>query len=141
MAKACYRKLKNYKYQLMRDYVVRIPIKPAGSVNTKFIKLTKTGKLTIKDRYAWDGPSGPTIDTRNFMRGSLVHDALYQLMREGHLDYRKDRKAADQLLRDICIQDGMSGLRAKYVYDGLRLGGLRNAKPRKKPQDKIICVP
>jgi hypothetical protein len=36
--------------------------------------------------YAWNGPSGPTLDTRNFMRGSLVHDALYQLMREGRMD-------------------------------------------------------
>ena len=141
MAKACYRKLKNYKYQLMKDFVVQIPIKPPALIKKKFIMLTKTGKLTVKDRYSWDGPSGPTIDTKTFMRGSLVHDALYQLMRERDLDYKTDRKAADELLRDICIQDGMSKVRAAYTYKVVRLGGRRNAMPRKKPKDKIICVP
>jgi len=29
------------------------------------------------------------------MRGSLVHDALYQLMRDGHLDRATHREAAD----------------------------------------------
>lgn len=141
MTQACYRKLKHYKYQLMQDYVVKIPLKPATGINTGFIRLTKGGKLTIKNRYAWDGASGPAIDTRTIMRGSLVHDALYQLMRERHLDYLKDRKAADRILRDICLEDGMSKVRAKYIYDGVRLGGLRSARPRKKPADKIICVP
>jgi len=141
MPKACYRKLKNYKYQLMKDYVVSIPIKPAGVVNTKFIKLTMAGKLTVKDRYSWDGASGPAIDTKSIMRGSLVHDALYQLMRERFLDYKKDRKAADKVLHDICRQDGMSKLRARYIYDGVRLGGRKSAKPPKKVKDKIICVP
>ena len=141
MAKACYRKLKHYKYQLVRDYSVQIPIKPRKPTNTRFIKLTKSGKLTVKNHYAWDGPSGPTVDTRTFMRGSLVHDALYQLMRERHLDHRKDRKAADELLRDMCIQDGMSRLRARYVYDGVRLGGRRSATPTREPKKKIICVP
>ncbi len=31
-------------------------------------------------------PNGPTIETKTFMRASLVHDALYQLMREEHLE-------------------------------------------------------
>lgn len=141
MAEAVYRKLKKYKYQLVEDYVDEIPIRPDNYVNSRFIKLTKSGKLTIKNGYAWDGPSGPTIDTPTFMRGSLVHDALYQLIRERHLKFPADRKPADQLLRDICIADGMSRKRATYVYDGVRLGGGKSAKPRNKPKDKIFRVP
>jgi len=65
------------------------------------------------------------------MRGSLVHDALYQLMREGLLDY-KYRDHADKLLQKMCIMDGMSRFRAWYVYRALlRLGG-KNALPENK---------
>ena len=65
-----------YKYQLKREYSQQIDIKPNRHVDMDFIILTMTGFLIIKKGYAWDGPSGPTIDTPNFMRGSLVHDAL-----------------------------------------------------------------
>ena len=55
--KACYRNLRKYKYQLTSDYTVLIPIRPTKLINTKFIKLTKAGRLTVKTRYAWDGAS------------------------------------------------------------------------------------
>ncbi len=75
------------------------------------------------------------------MRGSLVHDALYQLMRERHLDHRVHRKPADKVFRDICLADGMSPVRAAVVYRAVRAAGLKSAKPRKKVKDKITCVP
>ena len=93
-----------YKYQLKRDYSQQIDIKPSSHVDMDFIILTMTRFLIIKKGYAWDGPSGPTIDTPNFMRGSLVHDALYQLMREGQLDKDRHRDAADRQLQKICIE-------------------------------------
>ncbi|SDW60248.1 DUF1353 domain-containing protein [Nitrosomonas oligotropha] len=74
-----------------------------------------SGVLTIKKNYAWDGASGPVLDTQRIMRGSLVHDALYQLMREEHLP-QKARENADWLLREICIEDGMSKFNADLVY-------------------------
>ena len=72
---------KGYKYQLADDYTIQIDTKPPEEIETQFISLSIDGLLTIKDGYAWDGPSGPTIDTPNFMTPSLVHDAIYQLMR------------------------------------------------------------
>jgi len=66
-------------------------------------------------------PSGPTLDTATFMRGSLVHDALYQLMRDGHLDRATHREAADRLLQTLCEEDGMWSLRTWWVYHGVRL--------------------
>ena len=128
-----------YKYQLKADYVVDITITPAEPIDTDYIALTQEGSLTIKKGYAWDGPSGPTIDTLNFMRGALVHDALYQLMRERHLDKDKDRPAADKLLRTLCRQDGMSWIRAWWVYHAVRLFGDPSADPaHKKP---VITAP
>ena len=85
--------------------------------------------------------SGPTVDTRTFMRGSLVHDALYQLMREEYLDYKKDQEYANNLLKQICREDGMSKFRAWYVHRALRLFGEKAAKPSSNEKDKIICVP
>ena len=116
---------KGYKYQLVEPYIVDIPIKPTSKISSpsEYIVLTTEGQLTIKKGYAWDGPSGPTIDTLNFMRGSLVHDALYQLMREELLDKEDCRELADRLLQTICKNDGMSSIRAWWVYKGLRIGG------------------
>ncbi len=120
---------KGYKYQLSTSYTAIIDIKPKQSIKTEYITLTKAGKLTIKKGYAWDGPSGPTVDTLNFMRGSLVHDALYQLMREKHLDNGTHRDDADRLLQQMCKEDGMSAARAWWVYCGVRLGGGPAADP------------
>ena len=79
--------------------------------------------MSIKKGYAWDGPSGPTIDSFNFMRGSLVHDALYQLMRNDLLDRKIHKVPADKLLQKMCLEDGMSRLRAWTVYQALQVGG------------------
>ena len=121
-----------YKYQLHDEYIVKIPIVPEQNIDTSYIKLSPDGLLSIMNGYAWDGPSGPTYDSLNFMRGSLVHDALYQLMRGEFLDNEKYRKPADRLLQEMCKQDGMSSLRAWLVYKGVRFGGDVAADPRNK---------
>jgi len=119
-----------YEYQLQRPYVDTIPIYPSASIATPFVGLRANGGLSIRAGYAWDGPSGPTIDTNSFMRGSLVHDALYQLMRIGLLDPAKHRESADKILRRYCLTDGMSRIRAAWVYHGVRLGGRYAVRPQ-----------
>lgn len=111
-----------YKYVLAEDYTVRVAVIPRQMVVHDYFALGCAGDLKVFRGYAWDGPSGPTIDTPNFMRGSLIHDCLYQMMREGLLD-RSWREVADQELRRICREDGMSAIRAWWVYHGVRLGG------------------
>lgn len=120
---------KGYKYQLVADYTVKISIIPGQNITTKFIDLDTAGNLLIKQSYAWDGPSGPTIDSLNFMRGSLVHDGLYQLMRERHLDNNVHREPADRLLQLMCEEDGMTAIRAWWVYQGVHFGGGPAADP------------
>lgn len=118
-----------YKYQLDDGYSVQLKhIRPEHDIKTEYIKLSKEGILYILRGYAWDGPSGPTVDTKNFMRGSLIHDALYQLIREGHLD-RNQRENADKELVNACEEDGMNWLRRKYVYFSLRGFGTSAAMP------------
>lgn len=102
-----------YKYQLAKTYQHVTDIF-GFEIETDYLALNKTGLLTIKQGYAWDGASGPTVDTKSSMRGSLVHDALYQLM---GIDHRlvKYRIYADDLLYMICCEDGMSSFRA-YLW-------------------------
>lgn len=120
-----------YKYQLAGDYIDQVAVRPEEDIRstTGFIDLKMDGTITVHRGYAWDGPSGPTLDTKDFMRGSLVHDALYQLMREGLLSPVTWRLVADEELRRICIEDGMPAIRAAWVYDALRLAGGQAADP------------
>lgn len=121
-----------YNYQLAADHVVATPFRPTKPIENDFVELLPTGILRVKEGFAWDGPSGPAIDTANFMRGSVIHDACYQLMREGCLNHETCREPTDRLLQQICLADGMSKLRAWWVYEGVRLCGDPAADPAHK---------
>ena len=122
-----------YKYQLKKTYIDDISIRPPTDLTLEYITLSTTGQLSVKCGYAWDGPSGWTIDTPCFMRGSLVHDALYQLMRD-HDDFDAwiYREPADRLLQTHCKEDGMWSLWAWIVYQAVRFGGGPSADPCSK---------
>ena len=110
-----------YKYQLFETYEVSVAIHPQEHLAIdKFLELQTNGTLRIYKGYAWDGASGPAIDTKTIMRGSLIHDALYQLMRTGKLA-QKWRKQADKDLFRACRQDGMWIIRAYWVYWAVRI--------------------
>jgi hypothetical protein len=70
------------------------------------------------------------------MRGSLVHDALYQLMREGFLEKNVHRSIADRLLYDLVREDGMNWFRAKYVYYAVKW----TASPMARKQPKVLLI-
>lgn len=123
---------RGWKYKLAHPYWVDLPeMDEFPEVTTHdFLILDSRNRLFIKRNYAWDGPSGPAIDSKNFMRGSLVHDALYQFIREEHLP-QSAREAADAILYRICREDGMSLVRAKWVYWAVRKFGPKDGG--KKP--------
>lgn len=117
-----------YKYQLYEDASVMSGI-TGYDIKTEYIDLSPSGILTVKRGYAWDGASGPTIDTDTSMSGSLFHDALYQLMREKHLP-PECREAADYLLYRVCADAGMYELRARGWYDAVRALAASAADPK-----------
>ena len=143
---------KGYKYQLAKDYETKIGIILGYPVITEFIWLYATGYLVIKKGYAWDGASGPGIDTKNILRGSLVHDAIYQLIRQGlNLGFREQ---ADKELKRIFLEDSWeinkkkkfsrirqrcSIMRAWWVYRGVSKFGRFAALPENKK--KILEAP
>jgi hypothetical protein len=120
-----------YKYSLHEDYVCQTPIAPGKFIQIPFITLMSQGELTISKGYAWDGPSGPVLDSPEAMRSSLVHDAFYQLLRYEKLS-QTHRKKIDQLFRDMSIEDGVARIRAYTWYASLRMFGMKAANPESR---------
>ena len=96
---------KGHKYQLKRDAWFQTGITGYAG-HTGYVEIKPDGRVLVLAGYAWDGPSGPTIDTKSSMRGSLLHDALYQLMRLEILP-RKYRWIADQAASCRWLADKM----------------------------------
>lgn len=127
---------RGYKYKLHLPYVGHVSFEIPVNIDFGWIRLYTNKAIFIRAGYAWDGASGPALDTKNIMRASLVHDALYQLMREGALPATY-RKAADQELYRICREDGMWWIRAQWVYWAVRLFG----KLALKHDSKVHAAP
>ena len=128
-----YKKRRKYKYILTVEHKYKTMIKLDKPIDTEYLIMNVEGDLKIKVGYSWDGAS-LAPDTKKIMTGSLVHDALYQLMREGHID-RKERDNADLILRDICITDGMIKPFANIVYSAVKTFGAKFVK------SEIISAP
>ena len=126
-----YRKFTNsekYKYELACPVKVHLPRFVGCAFRSKFFKMDNKGNLEVLPGYAWDGPSGPTIDRKeNFLAG-LVHDVLYQALRDRslHPDQRND---SDKVLAELCIKGGMLKPWAWAVYyPAVRIFGASSAR-------------
>jgi hypothetical protein len=126
-----------YKYRVLRDIVVQTEIR-GFDVREKYFDILPNGHITVRAGYCWDGASGPTFDTPASMRGSLIHDIIYQCLREGQLldgEYNKKKHSTIRLLADreiysMCREDGMRWVRASCWYMGVRLAGSKHCRPR-----------
>jgi hypothetical protein len=143
--KACYHGLYPYKYITTRQFECETGITGYDVVGLddekkKKIELKADGKLIISERYSWDGPSGPAPDLKCLMRGSMVHDALYQLIRKGKIDPWEKYKA-DRLLREMCITDKAWPILAWVVYLAVYMFSGSAAIPGEGKVDMEKCSP
>lgn len=129
---------KGFKYQLAYNYRANLGSCPPIAVTFHWFSISEDGEITIKRGYAWDGASGPGIDTKTIHRGALVHDVLYQCMRLELLP-KSYRQTADEIMREICLEDGMSRIRAAWIYYGLRLAG--GFAANKKNKREVLSAP
>jgi hypothetical protein len=118
MEKIKYRKLKKYKYQLIKTYCIQTSIYPDEEINLPFLTLTVDGLLILKKGYAWDGDTF-AIDFECSREASLVHDAICQMVNEGsvseiHMGYAND------LYMCMCINGGMWEPWSKVRRRGLK---------------------
>jgi len=131
---------KGFKYQV-REYDFEVFVGDWGQtddIDTKWIKLTIDGWLTIRVGYAWDGCSGPTIDSRKSMRGGAIHDAGYELIRKRFLP-AKSKGPVDNTLHGYLLADNMWQFRADYYYWGVDRFGESSTLPSHKKE--ILYAP
>jgi len=129
MSECIFEKAGSKKYRLLEPYNDILHFSPPMDIANCYCIFNHTGELIIDSGYEWDGPSGPAIDSDNFMDGSLVHDLLYQLMREKWLEpVWKYRMKADKEMRLQTAKDGMSSIRKWYTWLGVRVGGILAAR-------------
>lgn len=127
---------KGYKYQLAETETLKVSGIYAW-VTHDWIRLEGC-RLWILKGYAWDGCSGPTWDDKTNMTAGLVHDALYQLMREGLLP-QTAKAAADEMLYRLCIKNGMWEFRARYYLWAVKKFGRKSTDP--KSERKLLTAP
>jgi len=131
-----YRKIKKYKYQLMTTASYDLGYEFGDCVHS-FISI-KGRNIKIKKGYCWDGASGPAIDTKSFMIGSLVHDCLYQLIRIGLIE-NQYRLLADEVLYELCLKSGMNKVRALWVKWAVNtFGGVWINKGKIEPKIETV---
>lgn len=135
-------------YQLLDRYAHWTgitPLTPGGG--NDFVYLTADGLLMVSAGYAWDGAT-MAPDTKSIMRASLIHDALYQLIRTGVLA-PSVRSIADDILRDVLEEDGLwladNGLEraaarayAAFAHSMVRAFAGRAIQPR---TDEVMTAP
>jgi hypothetical protein len=125
-------------YKLYENYVVQTNLRPVQAIETRYILLSVDGLLTIKKGYVWDGPSGPTFNTPSSMRGSLGHDAKYQLIRMLLLNYQL-KAIVDHELYNDCIEDKMWKWRAKLWLKSVKTFGYLSLIQGSEPE--ILTAP
>lgn len=119
------------KFHLDRDYRMKVAVKPECEIQTGLISLDRDGNLKLRCGFSWNGANA-TIDTKTILRGSMVHDALYDLMRKGLLDSSQWRETADIELARICREDGMRKSRIVILNFLVRKFGERMTKVNPK---------
>jgi hypothetical protein len=139
MIQLTYSKCTKYKY-ITRKPITFIVFDDLANHNatTSHISLFD-GQLHIRAGYAWDGASGPTIDTKAMIKASLLHDALYQLIRAHRLPLTL-REECDNIFHWYLRKFGMSKFRAWYVRKGVRWFGRKACINGKEQQDRYITI-
>lgn len=125
-----------YKYQLEELYACPTPI-VGELIEDDLFTLYATGLLVIRKGFAWDGASGPTFDTKNSMRASLVHDVFCVCMRDGRLSYEKWQDTINEFFRQQCIEDGMWEWRAGLWHAAVELADAGNPD---QGRDRVVLT-
>ena len=114
-----YRRIKG---QLPHAYERQLEsLRPKQDISFMRISLSKSGVLTIGAGYVWDFAYG-AFDTKTIIEGSLVHDALCELIHNDLLSYHQWKNAAEEM-RAVCVEAGMWKLRAAYVARAIKIAG------------------
>ena len=114
-----------FRYQVEEDFIIIIEdFRPDTTIINEFFEFYTDGTLLIKRGFAWDGPSGPTIDTKNGHVAAIVHDVFYRCIRKGYLPL-SIKPISDKIFYKLLRKKGMFVLRAYLWYLGVKLFGMK----------------
>ena len=114
-----------YKFKVEENFSIELPFKIPDFEHE--YASSKDGILSVKRGYAWDGASGPIINTQDTLVASLVHDVLYQAMRLNLIKSSKEnRQIADKNFFEILKMNGVNSIRRKVWYFAVRLFGKKS---------------
>jgi hypothetical protein len=131
-----------YKYRTYEEWSCHTPfVEQAARIESRdgarpWVELRSDGVLSFREGYAWDGASGPTIDTTSSYVPSLVHDGFYQLSRASKFAAPRDK--VDVFFYELCVACGMFRWRAKVWLRGLRIGAAHAYKPQ---PERVLVAP
>lgn len=143
-----------YKATLQGNYAVHTGLTLPSDVHSEFIHLRMDGLLVVDHAYPWDFASGPTWDSREHRRASLVHDALCQLIFEGLIPWEPYRKLSDKVFLRLIFEDiqqlvdakkfrrvraTLARARARGWYRALRIGGRVFSSKEAHPTRSAPC--
>ena len=138
-------KLKGYKHRVIIDQYITLYNPDWCKINFSgpFLSL-KEGLLIIKKGYAWDGASGPVIQTETLIDASALHDALYQILRSRIMNIEALRRYADRRFVDeylkLCkeaypkdtwwhrLNRNLAEGRSKYIHWAVRKYGAKHIR-------------
>ena len=116
-----------YKYALSEDYEHRLSFDSEASILSGKIEL-EGDLLILRSGFGWDGASGPAIDTKDSLRASAVHDALWQLMDERMLDPELYKRLVDYEFSKILEEDGVPVVIRWAMHRAVRSYGVRESR-------------
>jgi hypothetical protein len=119
--------LAGLKYRLDEPYRLKVQLDSPNMV-CRHVSYTD-GELLIDREFVWDGMTGMVYNEDAVIRGSLVHDAIYHLMRECNMK-ASNEKIADELLYKIVVEDGVSWLYAQFIWYYVKYLGKYGRDPR-----------
>jgi hypothetical protein len=152
-----YRKITGYKYVVANQYRGAVPELLGIDVEHQWFQI-RSGEMLVWPGYAWNGASGPTLDTSATIKASLVHDVGYQAIRAGLMDpehradvdaalYRILRRAQHSWAAGRPTATGRAAAafwtetRALYYFAAVRAFGRSSTKPLEvEPQDQIYIA-
>lgn len=104
-------------YTLRTNYSENFPALRGIFYNpNEYVCVFPTGDISIRFGYSWDGATC-TLNTKDLIEPSLIHDALYQCLREGA--DKSLKKIADLVFYDALLRNGVNKFVAWVMYQAV----------------------
>ncbi len=134
-----YERIHGYKYRLLEQFQWYSEFLKDESFEAPFFQCDK-GHCTAFKGYAWDGVSGPAVDTKKTKIPGLKHDISYQAIRLGLID-KKYKSDIDKQFHDDLERGKVSRFIADIYYRGVRWFGSMWGLVRGKYEGKRLYAP